>query len=58
MGLTVDHQRVKNVTVNRQKWKILTIKRLRYLLSRSIIASNNDIKSTISLDTVFPNELF
>ena len=56
MGLTVNRQTVKKVTVNRQKWIILTVnqgklavKSLEYLLSRTIIASNNDVKYTISL---------
>ena len=51
MGLTVNHQTVKKVTVNLQKGKILTVNRqlnqaklavkgLEYLLSRTIIASN------------------
>ena len=55
MGLTVNRQTVKKVTVNRQKWKILTVNRqlnqaklavkgLEYLLSRTIIASNNGVK--------------
>ena len=55
MGLTVNRQTVKKVTVNRQKWKILTVNRqlnraklaikgLEYLLSRTIIASNNRVK--------------
>ena len=60
MGLTVNRQTVKKVTVNRQKWKILTVNRqliqaklavkgLEYLLSRTIMASNNGVKQTISL---------
>ena len=64
MGLTVNSQTVKKVTVNRQKWKIkrqpstvnrqliqakLAVKGLEYLLSRTIIASNNGLKWTISL---------
>ena len=55
MGLTVNRQTVKKVTVNRQKWIILTVyrqlnqaklavKSLEYLLSRTIIASNNGVK--------------
>ena len=60
MGLTVNRQTVKKVNVNRQKWKILTVNRqliqaklavkgLEYLLSRTIMASNNGVKQTISL---------
>ena len=60
MGLTVNRQTVKKVSVNRQKWKIVTVNRqlnqaklsvkgLEYLLSRIIMASNNDVKQTISL---------
>ena len=56
MGLTVNRQTVKKLTVNRQKWKILTVNRqlnqaklavksLEYLLSRTIIASNNGVNS-------------
>ena len=55
MGLTVNRGKVKKVTVNRQKWKILTVNRqlnqallaikgLEYLLSRTIIVSNNGAK--------------
>ena len=55
MGLIVNRQTVTKVTVNRQKWKILTfnrqlnqakltVKSLEYLLSRAIIASNNGVK--------------
>ena len=55
MGLTVNRQTVKKVTVNRQKWKILTVNRqlnqaklavksVKYLLSRTIIESNNGAK--------------
>ena len=55
MGLTVNRQTVKKVTVNRQKWKILTVngqlnqekiavKILEYLLSRTIMESNNGVK--------------
>ena len=60
MGLTVNCQTAKKVAVNRQKWKILTVNRqliqaklavigLEYLLSRTIMASNNGVKQTISL---------
>ena len=60
MGLTVNRQTVKKVTVNRQKWIILTVNRqlnqaklavksLEYLPARTIIASNNGVKYTISL---------
>ena len=60
MGLTVNRQTVKKVTVNRRKWKILTVNRqlnqaklavkgLEYLLSRTVIASNNGVKKTINL---------
>ena len=60
MGLTVNRQTVKKVTVSREKWKILTVNRqliqaklavkgLEYLLSRTIMASNNGVKQTISL---------
>ena len=66
MGLTVNRQIVKKITVNSQKWIILTVnrqlnqallavKRLKYLLLRTIIVPNNDGKSTISL--VFPNKI-
>ena len=55
MGLTVNRQTVKKVTVNREKGEILTVNRqlnqaklavkgLGYLLSRTIIASNNVVK--------------
>ena len=56
MGLTVNPQTVKKVTVNRQKWNIFTVNRqlnqaaklavksLEYLLSMTIIASNNGVK--------------
>ena len=55
MGLTVNRQTVKKVTVNRQKWIILTVNRQlnqaklavkspEYLLSSTIIASNNGVK--------------
>ena len=55
MELTVNRQTVKKVTVNRQKWIILTVNRqlnqallavksLEYLLSRTIIESNNGAK--------------
>ena len=55
MGLTVNRQTVNKVTVNCQKWKILTVNRqlnqaklavkgLEYLLLRTIIASNNGLK--------------
>ena len=55
MGLTDNRQTVKKVTVNRQKWKILTVNRLlnqaklavkglEYHLSRTIIASKNGVK--------------
>ena len=57
MGLTVNRQTVKKVTVNRQKWIILTVNRqlnqaklaiksLAYLLSTTIIASNNSVNSS------------
>ena len=56
MGLTVNRQTVKKLTVNRQKLIILTVNRqlnqaklaiksLEYLLSRTIIASNNGVNS-------------
>ena len=56
MGLTVNRQTVKKLTVNRQKCIILTVNRqlnqaklavksLEYLLSRTIIASNNGVNS-------------
>ena len=56
MGLTVNRQTVKKVTVNRQKWIILTVNRqlnqaklavksLEYLLSTTVIASNNGVNS-------------
>ena len=55
MGLTVNRQTVKKVTVNRQKWRIITVNRqlnqeklavksLEYLLSRTIMESNNGVK--------------
>ena len=61
MGLTANRQTVKKVTVNRKKWKILTVNRqlnqaklavkgLEYLLSRTIIWSNNGV-NIISLDS-------
>ena len=63
---TVNRQTVRKVTVNCQKWIILTVNRqlnqeklavksLEYLLPRTIIASNNGVKYTISL--YFPNKL-
>ena len=66
MGLTVNRQIVQKITVNRQKWIILTVnrqlnqallavKRLKYLLLRTVIVPNNDGKSTITL--VFPNKI-
>ena len=62
MELTVNRQTVKKITVNRQKWIILTVNRqlnqeklavksLEYLLSRTIIASNNGVC------LYFPNKL-
>ena len=58
MVLTVNRQKVKKVTVNRQIWKILTVNRrldqewltVKRLLSRTIIASDNGVKSTIRSD--------
>ena len=45
IGLTVNRQTVKKVTVNRQLNQVkLVVKSLEYLLSRTIIASNNGVK--------------
>ena len=60
MGLTVNRQTAKKITVSRQKWKILSVNRqlihaklavkgLEYLLSMTVMASNNGVKQTISL---------
>ena len=59
MGLTVNRQTVKKITVNRQLIQAkLAVKGLEYLLSRTIMASNNGVKQTISLyirTGTFPN---
>ena len=47
MGLTVNHQTLEKVTVNRQLKQALAVKRLKCRLSRTIIASNNDVKCAI-----------
>ena len=55
MGLTVSRQTVKKVTVNRQKWIVLTVNSqldqallaVKCLILRSIIALS--VKSTVSL---------
>ena len=50
MGLTVNRQAVKKVTVNRQVIQAkLGVKCLEYLPSRTIIASNNGVQQKISL---------
>ena len=67
MGLTVNRQIVKKVTVNRQKWIILSVdrqsnqaylavKRLKSLLSRTIIIASKMVLNPRS-GNIFPNKL-